>query len=92
MAFIVDNEKQRDRIMEEMKKGDPLCKIPIGARVFKTASEEGDLHFLGKMGDVLGNAHVPIEDGMFKDAYLVHFDGDPEEQFTFIIDEKLQEL
>lgn len=73
-----------EQVSKIMLAGDPKCSLKKEDRIYKSAAEKSDHHDMGKLGTVKGSFKAGDQE-----TYLVHFDGDPEEQLTFIIGDKI---
>ncbi len=76
-------------MMEIMMEGDPLCSIPLQARVRKMFREndQDPTHLPGHKGTVIGSKFVEGVEG-----YLVQFDGDPDGFISLVSGDGLEPL
>ncbi len=81
------NQTEALIVADIMKRGDPNCPIPLGARIRKVICEPKDLHMAGDEGEVIGS--IKVDDIC---AYLVRFDNDFVGAETFLIDAKIERI
>lgn len=83
---IIDPHK--DAMIAKMLEGDSRCTFKINDRVEKcfTIHKDDDIHRIGETATIKGSCFAD----QLGAAYLVHFDNDPEEMITFIMEQKLK--
>ncbi len=84
---VASLDKETQRLIEDMLKGDPKCAIPVGTTVIKTGEDIGQQVKPGTKGFVIGSKNTKIGD-----TYLVKFQDSPEEEIAFVLAQNIVKL